>query len=84
MTGEMVGRDEEPSAVHAFLDRPVEGLRALVLEGEAGIGKSTLPLRYTTPRVAHARAAITNGALGSRARQASRSSAARFASRLAT
>ncbi len=42
MTGEIIGREGELSVVHAFLDRPAEGLRALVLEGEAGIGKSTL------------------------------------------
>jgi hypothetical protein len=42
MTGEIIGRDAELSVVQAFLDRPVEGLRALVLEGEPGIGKSTL------------------------------------------
>jgi DNA-binding CsgD family transcriptional regulator len=42
MTGEIIGRDAELSVVQAFLERPAEGLRALVLEGEAGIGKSTL------------------------------------------
>jgi DNA-binding CsgD family transcriptional regulator len=42
MTGEITGRDAELSVVQAFLDYSVEGLRALVLEGEAGIGKSTL------------------------------------------
>jgi DNA-binding CsgD family transcriptional regulator len=42
MTSGIIGRDAELSIVQAFLDRPVEGLRALVLEGEAGIGKSTL------------------------------------------
>src|SRR4051812_25005956 len=40
---EVVGRDEELSSLHAFLDRrDAAGPRALVLEGEAGIGKSTL------------------------------------------
>lgn len=39
---EIIGRDVELSVVEAFLDRPAEGPRALVLEGEAGIGKSTL------------------------------------------
>ncbi len=38
----IIGRDAELAAVEAFLDRPVEGLRALVLEGGAGIGKSTI------------------------------------------
>lgn len=42
MRGEIIGRDAELSVVEAFLDRPVDGLRALVLEGEAGIGKSTI------------------------------------------
>ena len=42
MMGEIIGREAELSVVQAFLDRPAEGLRALVLEGEAGIGKSTL------------------------------------------
>ena len=42
MTGEIIGREAELSVVQAFLDRPADGLRALVLEGGAGIGKSTL------------------------------------------
>jgi DNA-binding CsgD family transcriptional regulator len=42
MTGELIGREGELSVIQAFLDRPAEGPRALVLEGEAGIGKSTL------------------------------------------
>lgn len=42
MTGEIIGRDAELSVVQAFLDRSPERLTALVLEGEAGIGKSTL------------------------------------------
>jgi DNA-binding CsgD family transcriptional regulator len=42
MTGEVIGRERELSVVKAFFNRPAEGLRALVLEGEAGIGKSTL------------------------------------------
>jgi DNA-binding CsgD family transcriptional regulator len=39
---EIVGRDEERGLLEAFLDRTDGGFRALVLEGEAGIGKSTL------------------------------------------
>ena len=39
---EIIGRDEELDSMLAFLDRPAEGAAALVLEGEAGIGKSTL------------------------------------------
>jgi len=42
MTDEIIGRDAELSVVQAFLDSPTQGLSALVLEGEAGIGKSTL------------------------------------------
>jgi DNA-binding CsgD family transcriptional regulator len=38
----IVGRDVESSAIEAFLDRSAEGQQALVIEGEAGIGKSTL------------------------------------------
>jgi DNA-binding CsgD family transcriptional regulator len=42
MTIAISGREGELAGVEAFLDRPAEGPRALVLEGEAGIGKSTL------------------------------------------
>jgi DNA-binding CsgD family transcriptional regulator len=42
MAGEVVGREQELAAVSTFLDRPVEGLAAFVLEGEPGIGKSTI------------------------------------------
>ena len=42
MPGEIVGRDGELGVVHAFLEGAAGGPRALVLEGEAGIGKSTL------------------------------------------
>ncbi len=43
MVGEIFGRDEELSSLSAFLDRSAAGgPRSLVLEGEAGIGKSTL------------------------------------------
>ncbi len=42
MTAGIVGREQELELVHAFLDSPAEGVSALVLEGEAGIGKSTL------------------------------------------
>lgn len=38
----IVGRDDELRSLHAFLDRVREGASALVLEGEAGVGKSTL------------------------------------------
>jgi AAA ATPase domain len=42
MTGELVGRDEELRSLSAFLEHEPEEPAALVLEGEAGIGKSTL------------------------------------------
>jgi DNA-binding CsgD family transcriptional regulator len=44
MATEVVGRDEELEALSAFLDRCIapHGPVALALEGEAGIGKSTL------------------------------------------
>ena len=44
MAVEVVGRDEELSSLSAFLDRRADeqGPIALALEGEAGIGKSTL------------------------------------------
>ena len=51
MTTEIVGRDEELASVHAFIGAAEEGAAALVLEGEAGIGKSTL----WRAGVAHAR-----------------------------
>lgn len=37
MAGEMVGREAESAVVQTFLERPTEGLRALVLEGDAQI-----------------------------------------------
>ena len=49
---EIIGRDGELAALEAFLDDVQGGCRALVLEGEAGIGKSTLWLAG----VEHARA----------------------------
>jgi DNA-binding CsgD family transcriptional regulator len=42
VTVDIVGRESELASVHAFLERPAGGPLALVLEGEAGIGKSTL------------------------------------------
>jgi len=38
----MIGRERELAVADDFLDRLVEGASALVLEGEAGIGKTTL------------------------------------------
>jgi DNA-binding CsgD family transcriptional regulator len=42
MALEIVGRDEELAALHRFVARQADGPAALVLSGEAGIGKSTL------------------------------------------
>jgi DNA-binding CsgD family transcriptional regulator len=42
MAFEIIGREEELASLHAFVGRPADGPAALVLEGEAGIGKSTL------------------------------------------
>jgi DNA-binding CsgD family transcriptional regulator len=42
MPFEIVGREEDRSSVEAFVGRAEGGAAALVLEGEAGIGKSTL------------------------------------------
>jgi DNA-binding CsgD family transcriptional regulator len=39
---EIVGRDEEVASVRAFVEGAAERPAALVLEGEAGVGKSTL------------------------------------------
>jgi hypothetical protein len=39
---EIIGREEELGAIRAFLDRAREGPGALVLSGEAGIGKTIL------------------------------------------
>ena len=42
LTGAIVGREAELGAVGRFLDRVALGPAALVIEGEAGIGKTTL------------------------------------------
>lgn len=42
MTDEIIGREDELAVIDALLDRPIDSLRTIVLEGEAGIGKSTL------------------------------------------
>src|SRR5438105_4452556 len=39
---EIVGRDEELATVERFLNGAAEGPRALIVEGEAGIGKTTI------------------------------------------
>ena len=38
----ILGRDEELAVIHRFFDRQPDGSGALLLEGDAGIGKSTL------------------------------------------
>jgi DNA-binding CsgD family transcriptional regulator len=40
--GHVIGRDPELDAIGRFLDDPLDGLAALLIEGEAGIGKTTL------------------------------------------
>src|SRR5438128_3896342 len=52
MMFEIVSREEELASLHAFIDGLQGGPAALVLEGDAGIGKSTLWLAG----VEHARA----------------------------
>jgi hypothetical protein len=52
VVSEIVGRERELTALHDFADEVKGRPAALVLEGEAGIGKSTLWLAG----VAHARA----------------------------
>jgi hypothetical protein len=42
MALDIIGRDEEFAVLNAFIRRTDDGLHALVLEGAAGIGKSTL------------------------------------------
>jgi DNA-binding CsgD family transcriptional regulator len=45
MQEEIIGRGAELLAVHAFLDRVATGPSALLIEGEPGIGKTTLLLQ---------------------------------------
>ena len=73
---DVLGRDDELRSLHAFLDRPTdEGLSGLVLEGEAGIGKSTLwlagveatrerGLRVLSSRPSEVEAGIAHAGLG--------------------
>jgi AAA ATPase-like protein len=48
MTGTVVGRESELGSIYAFLDRAAAAPAGLVLEGEPGIGKSTLWLAAVT------------------------------------
>lgn len=42
MSGDLIGRNDELRVVERFLDDSVAGLSALLIEGEAGIGKTAL------------------------------------------
>ncbi len=75
MSGEIIGRDEELGSLYAFLDQTADGPAAVVLEGEAGIGKSTLwlagvkagrerGLRVLSSRPAEAERGLTHAGLG--------------------
>ena len=75
MATEIVGREEELAAVRAFVDAAEAEPAALVLEGEAGIGKSTLLLaagdyarergwRVLSTRPAQIESGLANLALG--------------------
>ena len=77
MAIDVVGRDEELGSLQAFLDRraTVPGPSALALEGEAGIGKSTLwraavddacarGLRVLSARPAESEQALAHAGLG--------------------
>jgi DNA-binding CsgD family transcriptional regulator len=72
---EIVGREEERASVEAFVGRAEGGAAALVLEGEAGIGKSTLwltgvelarvrALRVLVSRPAEAESGLAYAGLG--------------------
>ena len=75
MAFEIVGREEELTSLHAFLDATAKGPAGLVLEGEAGIGKSTLwlagvehargrGLRVLSSRPAEAERGLAHAGLG--------------------
>ncbi len=75
MSGEIVGRGEELGSIHGFFDQTADGPAALVLEGEAGIGKSTLwlagveaarerGLRVLSSRPAEAERGLAHAGLG--------------------
>jgi DNA-binding CsgD family transcriptional regulator len=74
MTPEIVGREEELASLRTFIEHAEGGLAALVLEGEPGIGKSTLWLagveqaqqefRVLSSRPAEAERGLANAGLG--------------------
>ena len=79
VASEIVGRDDEVAALHAFVAgraRRCRGPAAIVLEGEAGIGKSTLWLAGVDAarraRAARAHRAARGGRAGTRPRGARR------------
>ena len=72
---ELIGREEELASLHAFIGDAQGGPAALVLEGEAGIGKSTLwlagveharvqGLRVLSSRPAEAERGLAHAGLG--------------------
>ncbi len=74
-TVDIVGREVELASIRAFLERPADDPVALVLEGQAGIGKSTLwaagveaarerGLRVLVSRPAEAERGLTHAGLG--------------------
>ena len=75
MPVEIVGREDEVATLHVFFDREGAGPAAVVLEGDAGIGKSTLwragvdaargrGLRVLTARPAEAERGLAYAVLG--------------------
>jgi DNA-binding CsgD family transcriptional regulator len=75
MSSEIVGRDAELETVRAFVERSSGGSHAFVLEGEAGIGKSTIwragvekardqGLHVLTSRPAEAERGLAHAGLG--------------------
>src|SRR2546430_6849993 len=75
MVFEIVGREAELASLNAFIDETEGGAAALVLEGEAGVGKSTLwgaaveharvrGLRVLSSRPAEAERGLGNVGLG--------------------
>jgi hypothetical protein len=73
--GDVIGREPELGLVSAFLDRSVEGPAGFVIEGEPGIGKSTLwltagaaarerGLHVVSSRPAEAERGLTHAGLG--------------------
>ena len=75
MSGGIVSREQELGSLHAFVERVADGPAALVLTGEAGIGKSTLwlagvdealscGLRVLSSRTAEAERGLAYAGLG--------------------